>query len=183
MRFRFDGKSGYLRGNERIEPAEAEAEADPLPLKDLSERERGIFFNKSSERKDDADAECDESEMKVFAPPKNALVLMRCRSAPHNRSSALATRFFPISVAGEGEGGRKWENKEAESNGSESDDGRVEEEEEDTRGPSSQPLFLKRCKSEPETKAVRLSAPVAQKSVEWCRRSAEAPSQVFCEES
>ena len=49
--------------------------------------------NEDSEEKDE-----DEEEAKVFvssctSPPKNALILTRCRSAPY-RSSSLVSRFW-----------------------------------------------------------------------------------------
>ncbi|KAH0464820.1 hypothetical protein IEQ34_004923 [Dendrobium chrysotoxum] len=169
VKLRFKGNAGYRRGKERVEPAEAV----PLPLNDLGE----IVFHKS-ERGDEEDAEeYDESETRVFVPPKNALILMRCRSAPHNRSSSLATRFSaagPLeddSGKGEDEGVKGTESSPKE-----------EEGDEEARCPSSRPLFLKRCNSEPAKKAARLVAPEAsrcwQNGDDGNRRPAKSPSRL-----
>ncbi|KAK8921003.1 hypothetical protein KSP39_PZI020792 [Platanthera zijinensis] len=171
-RLRLAGNAGYRRGNERIEPAEA----DPLPSIDLEETGRGNCCSNKADRDDD-----EKSEFRVSVPPKNALVLMRCRSAPQNRSFSLTNRFIPIYVAAaDGKGaasGEDEEEKEPASNGGVSDNG-GEEEEEDTRCPSSRPLFLKRCKSEPASKAARLAAPEAQSSGDGCGWPAEVSWQV-----
>lgn len=148
MRLPFKGNAGYRRGNERVEPAEAV----PSPLNDLGD----IIFHKSEREDKEEIEEYDESETRVFVPPKNALILMRCRSAPHNRSSFLATRFF---AAGDDEGNRKEEDEALK--GTESNKFREEEEEEETRLASSRPLFLTRSNSEPAKKAARLVAPEA----------------------
>lgn len=149
-----------------VEPAEAV----PLPLNDFGK----IVFHKS-ERKDEGEFEYDESETRVFVAPKNALILMRCRSAPHNRSSALATRY---SSAGDDGDCGKGEDETVK--GTESS--REEEEEEDIRCPSSQPLFLKRSNSEPAKKAARLAAPEAgrcsQNGDDGNQRSTKSPSHL-----
>ncbi|XP_064985787.1 uncharacterized protein LOC135625236 isoform X2 [Musa acuminata AAA Group] len=49
---------------------------------------------KTDEGDEEAEAEEHEEATRVFvpsAPPKNALLLMRCRSAPHNSATSLAT--------------------------------------------------------------------------------------------
>ncbi|KAI0519898.1 hypothetical protein KFK09_007359 [Dendrobium nobile] len=167
VKLRFKGNAGYRRGKERVEPAEAV----PLPLNDLGE----IVFQKS-ERGDEEEAEYDESETRVFVPPKNALILMRCRSAPHNRSSSLATRF---SATGDDEDVGKGEDKTVKGTESSREE---EEEDEEARCPSSRPLFLKRSNSEPAKKAARLVAPEAsrcsQNGDEGNRRPAKSPSRL-----
>ncbi|XP_020574441.1 uncharacterized protein LOC110020625 [Phalaenopsis equestris] len=168
-RLRFKWNAGYRRGNEKVEPAETV----PLPVNDLGE----IIFRTSEQDDDEEAEECDESETRVFVPPKNALILMRCRSAPHNRSSALATRFF-TAVDAEDSG-----NKDDETvKGTEVDEKHEEEEEEKIGCPSSRPLFLKRCKSEPAKKAAKLAAPegacCSQNSDDGSRPSAESPSEL-----
>ncbi|XP_072997707.1 uncharacterized protein [Typha latifolia] len=102
-----------------------------------------------------------DEETKNFAPsgttppPRNALMLMRSRSAPHNReASSLATRI-PISPASK-------ESEEEEEEGKSSKDiGELEEEEEEEemRCSSSRPLVLTRCKSEPARSGVKLVVP------------------------
>lgn len=169
VRLPFKENAGYRRGNERVEPTEAV----PSPLNDMAD----IILHKSKRRDEEEAEEYDESETRVFVPPKNALILMRCRSAPHNRSSALATRFF---AAADDEGSRKEEDEAVK--GTESSKFLEEEEEEETRCASSRPLFLKRSNSEPAKKAVRLVVPEAarcsQNGDDGNRRSPKSPSHL-----
>ncbi|XP_010920904.2 LOW QUALITY PROTEIN: uncharacterized protein [Elaeis guineensis] len=134
----------------------------------------GVFESDREEyRNDDDDEEKleneeEEDETRVFVssatmtPPKNALLLMRCRSAPHNRAPSLAANRFPVSVSPlppsesksspaekKMEVGDDEEEKEGRnsSNGSSRDGGEEGEE-------GSRPLVLTRCKSEPARRAV-----------------------------
>ncbi|KAG0453517.1 hypothetical protein HPP92_024821 [Vanilla planifolia] len=109
----------------------------------------------------------DESEEveTTTAPPKNALILMRCRSASHSRSSNLATNISAsrfLSIAGgdgcqentccrEKEGGKTTKSNDRGCHG--------RKKEIDDKGTSSRPLCLERSKSEPAKKAARLLAP------------------------
>lgn len=131
--------------------AEAEAAAPPIPFVREFKLESG-----SEEELDYQNAE--DEETRVFVPsstplpPKNALLLMRCRSAPHNRSSALAVSCFPttpVPAASE----TKETRERAEEN-------MVEEEtagrESRSPPPTQMPTGLMRCKSEPAKRAERL---------------------------
>ncbi|PKA62670.1 hypothetical protein AXF42_Ash012257 [Apostasia shenzhenica] len=122
---RFEGNA---RHRQRMEPIDADPALTPPPAA-LSSSVWGDWGKPIAAECEREDADRTDSS----TPPKNALILMRCRSAPHNRSSALSIRF-----------GGVMEEEE-------------EDEEEEARCPSSRPLFLKRCKSEP----ARMAAPEA----------------------
>ncbi|RRT64629.1 hypothetical protein B296_00024890 [Ensete ventricosum] len=122
-----------------------------------------------------ADGEDEEEEHKedarLFAaarPPKNALLLMRCRSAPHNSESSLATTaryaVSPIPVPKPGEVRKQKKKKKKKTNErlsspaaaaelAEDEDEEEEEEEEEEEGgtgsESQRPLVLTRSRSEP----------------------------------
>lgn len=71
-----------------------------VEIREDSPRVETMFGNRSefSEQEDDKMEEDEEEKVKVFvsnstSPPKNALLLTRCRSAPY-RSSSLACRFW-----------------------------------------------------------------------------------------
>ncbi|XP_073158111.1 uncharacterized protein [Henckelia pumila] len=93
------------------------------------------------------------------SPPKNALILTRCRSAPY-RSSSLAGRFWssPLSEnadENEAKSEPRYENspesvKESENSAS------IEQESEEIAGNSLHRLLLTRCKSEPARTGARL---------------------------
>lgn len=99
----------------------------------------------------------------ISSPPKNALLLTRCRSAPY-RSSSLRGRFWVEDESGkiseenddeEEEKGRVSE----ESSSKELLEERENKEKEDLKGiagRAQQPLLLTRCKSEPATTGERL---------------------------
>ncbi|KAG0500814.1 hypothetical protein HPP92_000886 [Vanilla planifolia] len=140
---RFEGNSGYRQ-------RKGSTNAAGSPLRILGKRGMGKMGSESEDEVENESAETEE-ETRVFVPPKNALVLMRCRSAPHNRCSALAA--YPVSVsAPEEESG----SEDDEENSSRANGGEEEE-----RYPLSRPLFLNRCKSEPATKPGRLASPAA----------------------
>ncbi|XP_039129461.1 uncharacterized protein LOC120265585 [Dioscorea cayenensis subsp. rotundata] len=105
------------------------------------------------------DDEDDEEETKVFVPsatpPRNALLLMRCRSAPHNRAApAPVAPAQPDMAAGEdeskGDGEKKKKMMMMMMMCSLS-----------PSSPSSHPLVLMRCKSEPASTAAAKLAAVA----------------------
>eukprot|EP00262_Sarcandra_glabra_P008088 TRINITY_DN21277_c0_g1_i1.p1 TRINITY_DN21277_c0_g1~~TRINITY_DN21277_c0_g1_i1.p1 ORF type:complete len:271 (-),score=33.26 TRINITY_DN21277_c0_g1_i1:23-835(-) len=114
----------------------------------------------TKERDEEDEDYDDEEEGRVFitTPPKNALLLMRCRSEPRGASS-LANRFWASPCVTE----------EAVDNKIEQNDGECEEDkpvsdterEEKVRTmvmkSSSEPLILTRCKSEPASRTARLS--------------------------
>ncbi|OQU77304.1 serine/arginine repetitive matrix protein 3 [Sorghum bicolor] len=54
------------------------------------------------EQDDDGDREAQLVSSATTTPPKNALLLMRCRSAPQNRTSPLTSRFPSTATAGLG---------------------------------------------------------------------------------
>ncbi|XP_043699083.1 uncharacterized protein LOC122649892 [Telopea speciosissima] len=92
-------------------------------------------IDEDSNRGDEDEEEEEEEEEKanVFvssSPPKNALLLMRSRSAPY-RASSLANRFWgspsPIEDAGDGKKEQECENRV------ETEDGKEKEEEEEER--------------------------------------------------
>uniref|UniRef100_A0A5B6YSN0 Protamine P1 family protein n=1 Tax=Davidia involucrata TaxID=16924 RepID=A0A5B6YSN0_DAVIN len=136
---------------------------------------------------EDEDEEAQVTEVtEVFnssSPPKNALLLTRCRSAPY-RSSSLANRFWgsPLVTSETGDaheekkGDREQERPESESepDGKDSMPGsRIDRESEENsvefegsidgsarenkiQGSSARPLILTRCKSEPARTGERL---------------------------
>ncbi|XP_058099841.1 uncharacterized protein LOC131244215, partial [Magnolia sinica] len=116
----------------------------------------------ADESDSDSDSEEDE-ESKVFVssiPPKNALLLMRCRSEPR-RASALADRVWgsPSSSIVDNDAGEKENLRTCEDTiqGEEEEEDNEEDEEKLAQlGVSSRPLILPRCKSEPATRTGNL---------------------------
>ncbi|KZV35090.1 hypothetical protein F511_04395 [Dorcoceras hygrometricum] len=97
------------------------------------------------------------------SPPKNALILTRCRSAPY-RSSSLAGRFWssPLSENGDQNEAKseepkepRYENSPESVKGSENS-ASIEQEPEEIAGNSLHPLLLTRCKSGPARTGTRL---------------------------
>ncbi|CAL9119101.1 unnamed protein product [Musa acuminata var. zebrina] len=94
-------RSGESGGYQQQKP-------DPVKPSPQPELITGVRVSKREEDGDDKDEDDEEAarhgeKTKVFeplataTPPKNALLLMRCRSAPHNRSSSLATSQITVS--------------------------------------------------------------------------------------
>ncbi|CAA6654789.1 unnamed protein product [Spirodela intermedia] len=130
-----------------------------------------------------AEAEHEGEKGEVFAsatPPKNALLLMRCRSAPHRPSAAATTfpnKLWASPSMAEGPPPSGMGTKEPVDSFPVKADGEPREregEDEDAAaaaaavGPSpsfsSRPLILSRCKSEPAWRAAKLSALEAHNS-------------------
>ena len=131
----------------------------------------------TDEEKEEEEDEEENEETRVFVssssagdasatthsdPPKNALLLMRCRSAPHNRSSALALCRFPVSPIPASESEEE-EAKGVEERETESSNLSSKDEDKDSRCSSTSqrplqqsPASLTRCKSEPAKKAEKL---------------------------
>ncbi|WOL04630.1 hypothetical protein Cni_G13352 [Canna indica] len=77
----------------------------PYPVRPPPPPELVTFSIEAFDREEDGGVEDEKEEEATKAlessgtasPPKNALLLMRCRSAPHNRASSLATARFAVS--------------------------------------------------------------------------------------
>ncbi|URE49774.1 hypothetical protein MUK42_13710 [Musa troglodytarum] len=169
----------------------------PDPVKPLPQPEfiTGVRVSDREEDGDDKDEDDEEAarhgeKTKVFealttaTPPKNALLLMRCRSAPHNRSSSLANSQITVSPLlspdhpaapplEEVSGGKARDQElqlqqQQEQRTSSSGGSLVREEEEEEQGDeakgseSRRPLVLPRSKSEPARRAAaKLAVPEA----------------------
>lgn len=113
----------------------------------------------------------EQEETRVFVPPKNALLLMRCRSAPHNRASSLATARFagpPLPAPEPPAAEQPEEATEASDRGEEQqqqEEGDAEDDVEARGSESQRPLVLPRSKSEP---ARRTSAKLALPEASYC---------------
>ncbi|KAL3628545.1 hypothetical protein CASFOL_027591 [Castilleja foliolosa] len=99
------------------------------------------------------------------SPPKNALLLTRCRSAPY-RSSSLAGRFWGEEKLGEIDGEKSpegsekpkcEENVDGDEENSREMEKKIEELKVKNRGIAVHPLLLTRCKSEPARKGERFA--------------------------
>ncbi|KAJ0979335.1 hypothetical protein J5N97_014809 [Dioscorea zingiberensis] len=138
----------YRRARSSIKEEEPQRGGDPSPTV-------------TSTSEDEEEEE--EEETRVFVPsaattpPRNALLLMRCRSAPHNRGApALPAEPAVLEIGGD-------ESKGEEARGLSNGDGGEGEEKEKMMcsfSPSScsHPLVLMRCKSEPARTAAKLAA-------------------------
>ncbi|CAL9210062.1 unnamed protein product [Musa hybrid cultivar] len=113
----------------------------------------------------------EQEETRVFVPPKNALLLMRCRSAPHNRASSLATARFagpPLPAPEPPAAEQQEEATEASGRGEEQhqqEEGDAEDDVEARGSESQRPLVLPRSKSEP---ARRTSAKLTLPEASYC---------------
>ncbi|XP_006852558.2 probable serine/threonine-protein kinase kinX [Amborella trichopoda] len=114
-----------------LSEAEVGSEKRRLILADQGEEEleERREVNKVEVEEDDDEAE--EEEPTIAVPPRNALLLMRCRSEPL-RMSALANRFWDSPVAGEEE--HRHESEEEDDEEEEADDEEEDEEEEEEEG-------------------------------------------------
>lgn len=111
-----------------------------------------------------------EEDARLFAaarPPKNALLLMRCRSAPHNSESSLATtaRYAASPLPEPKPGEVRKQKKKKKTNerlsspaAAELAEDEDEEEEEGTGSESQRPLVLTRSRSEPGRRRRRRAA-------------------------
>ncbi|CAN6358384.1 unnamed protein product [Urochloa humidicola] len=63
------------------------------------EKMMGIGGGDGEKGEEDEEGEAQLVSSATTTPPKNALLLMRCRSAPQNRTSPLTSRFLPSAAA------------------------------------------------------------------------------------
>ncbi|KAL5985772.1 hypothetical protein ACLOJK_027759 [Asimina triloba] len=146
---------------------------EPAAVRDLEPPGR-FKSDSDSEEEEEEEEEEEDRESKIFVastPPKNALLLMRCRSEPR-RTSALADRFWGSPPSSAGTDDDVFSNGNRPPLPAEGNDGssaaapmQREEEQEDEDdenaagrllGVSSRPLILTRCKSEPSTRTANL---------------------------
>lgn len=86
--------------------------------------------SEDSEEEDEEEKEKEPIFLSSLSPPKNALILTRCRSAPY-RSSSLACRFWGSPLNSE-------EQKEAIENRQEEEEPKEEDDDDDEKKPSSE---------------------------------------------
>ncbi|KAJ8477807.1 hypothetical protein OPV22_021534 [Ensete ventricosum] len=185
-RVRSGGSGGYQQ--QKSDPVK------PLPQPEFITSVRVSDREEDGDDKDEDDEEAARhgEKTKVFeplataTPPKTALLLMRCRSAPHNRSSSLATSQITVSPllspdspaappleevsggkAGDEELLQQQEQRTSSSGGAliHEEDEEEEQGDEAKGSESRRPLVLPRSKSEP---AMRAAAKLAVPEASYC---------------